>query len=202
MRGVWAGGLRLWCRSVSLRIFEKIRSQANRGRRRRNFEAECYATAVPALPCAISPYFISDGAFARALPGGQRSSPTRPNQEQLSHFARAVAFEPQSPYRPASSDTPRRATRDASSRCRSHRMPARSSTRSACEHSNAQRGRRCRRGRCRGGDPRRTMALLGRARLRGSGARDPCSAPQNAGVQGGTESSNLLCSSGESCANC
>ena len=100
MRGVWAGGLRLWCRSVSLRIFEKIRSQANRGRRRRNFEAECYATAVPALPCAISPYFISDGAFARALPGGQRSSPTRPNQEQLSHFARAVAFEPQSPYSP------------------------------------------------------------------------------------------------------
>jgi len=65
-------GLRLWCRPVSLRIFEKIRSQANRGRRRRNFEAECYATAVPALPCAISPYFISDGAFARALPGGLR----------------------------------------------------------------------------------------------------------------------------------
>jgi hypothetical protein len=52
------------------------------------------------LPCAISPYFISDGAFARALPGGQRSSPTRPNQEQLSHFARAVAFEPQLPYSP------------------------------------------------------------------------------------------------------
>jgi hypothetical protein len=35
----------------------------------------------------------------------------------------------------------------------------------------------------------------------GSGARDPCGAPRNAGVQGGTESSNLLCSSGESGAN-
>jgi hypothetical protein len=34
-------------------------------------------------------------------------------------------------------------------------------------------------------------------RLRFS-ARDPCGAPRNAGVQGGTESSNLLCSSGES----
>ena len=30
---------------------------------------------------------------------------------------------------------------------------------------------------------------------------DPCGAPRNAGVQGGTESSNLLCSSGESRAN-
>ena len=31
-------------------------------------------------------------------------------------------------------------------------------------------------------------------------AADPCGAPRNAGVQGGTESSNLLCSSGESLA--
>ena len=77
----------------------------------------------------------------------------------------------------------------------------RQATRSACEHSNAQSGRRRRRGRCRGGDPRRTMALLRGARLRGSGARDPCGAPRNAGVQGGTESSNLLCSSSESSAN-
>ena len=35
----------------------------------------------------------------------------------------------------------------------------------------------------------------------GSGARDPCGAPRNVGVQGGTESSNLLCSSKESRAN-
>jgi hypothetical protein len=35
----------------------------------------------------------------------------------------------------------------------------------------------------------------------GSGTRDQCGAPWNAGVQGGTESSNLLCSSGESTAN-
>jgi hypothetical protein len=33
------------------------------------------------------------------------------------------------------------------------------------------------------------------------GARDPCGARRNAGVQGGTESSNLLCSSRESGAN-
>jgi hypothetical protein len=33
------------------------------------------------------------------------------------------------------------------------------------------------------------------------GARDPCGARRNAGVQGGTKSSNLLCSSGESCTN-
>jgi hypothetical protein len=33
------------------------------------------------------------------------------------------------------------------------------------------------------------------------GARDPCGASRNAGVQGGTESSNLLCSSGESATN-
>jgi hypothetical protein len=58
MSAVWAGGLRLWSRLVSLRIVKKIRPQANRGRRRRNFEAECYATVVPALPCTISPYFI------------------------------------------------------------------------------------------------------------------------------------------------
>ena len=48
--------------------------------------------------------------------------------------------------------------------------------------------------------PRRTMALLRRARLRN---RERCAgphgaAPRNVGIQGGTESSHLLCSSGES----
>jgi hypothetical protein len=165
MRGVWAGGLRLWCRPVSLRIFEKIRSQANRGRRRRNFEAECYATAVPALPCAISPYFISDGAFARALPGGQRSSPTRPNQAQLSNFARAVVFEPQSPYSPP-------VLIHLVAPLRTHLLDVEVT---ACRQG-AQRGRRksirtprgtkARRGRCRSGDPRRYDGVLRRARLR------------------------------------
>jgi hypothetical protein len=42
-------------------------------------------------------------------------------------------------------------------------------------------------------------SLLRRARLRNRGGpRDPCGARRNAGVQGGTESSNLLCSSKES----
>src|SRR5436190_629107 len=48
-------------------------------------------------------------------------------------------------------------------------------------------------------NPERLLALLQRRDSEtGSGARDPCGAPLNAGVQGGTESSNLLCSSGES----
>ena len=62
-----------------------------------------------------------------------------------------------------------------------------------------ERRRHCR---CRGGELRRTLALLRRARLRNrERCADPCGAPPNARVQGGTESSNLLCSSGESGAN-
>ena len=38
----------------------------------------------------------------------------------------------------------------------------------------------------------------GRDSETGSSARDPCGTPRNAGVQGGTESSNLLCSSSQS----
>jgi hypothetical protein len=44
--------------------------------------------------------FYLGWSFRPSLTGGQRSSPSRPNQEQLSHFARAVVFEPQSPYSP------------------------------------------------------------------------------------------------------
>ena len=195
MRGVWAGGLRLWCRPVSLRIFEKIRSQANRGRRRRNFEA---ATAVPALPCAISPYFISDGAFARALPGGQRSSPTKPNQEQLSHFARAVVFEPQSPYSQAILihlvaplgthllDVEVTACRQGAQRDRRKSIRTTRGRRLAAAGAVAEIP--AERWRFSGGPDYET----------GSGTRDQCGAPWNAGVQGGTESSNLLCSSSQS----
>src|SRR5271169_4526308 len=200
-RGVWAGGLRLWCRPVSLRIFEKIRSQANRGRRRRNFEAEPDATAVPVLRCAISPYFISDGAFARALPGGQRSSPTTPNQEQLSHFARVVVFEPQSPYSPPVLihliaplgthllDVEVTACRQGAQRDRR-------------ESIRTPRGRRLAAAGAVAEIPaERWHSQEGPTPKTGSGARDQCGAPWNAGVQGGTESSNLLCSSGESAAN-
>jgi hypothetical protein len=78
-------------------------------------------------------------------------------------------------------------------------MPARSSTRSACERPEDE-----------GVAAADAVAETPAERWRfsgvrdsetGSGARDPCGAPRNAGVQGGTESSNLLCSSGESRAN-
>jgi hypothetical protein len=62
---------------------------------------------------------------------------------------------------------------------------------SACEHSNAQRTK---------ASPRPALPRRARLRNRG-GARGPCGAPRNAGVQGGTDSSNLLCSSSQSDAN-
>jgi hypothetical protein len=133
-------------------------------------------------------------SFRPSLPGGQRSSPTRPNQEQLSHLV-APSFESQSPYSPPVLihlvaplgthllDVEVTACRQGAQRDR---------------RSNVQRTK-ARRGRCRSGDPGRTMAFSGGPDSEtGSGARDQCGAPRNAGVQGGTESSNLLCSSSQS----
>jgi hypothetical protein len=70
--------------------------------------------------------------------------------------------------------------------------------RSVCEHSNP-RGRRRRRGRCRGRDPAERWRFSGgRDSETGSVRGTHVGGPRNAGVQGGTESSNLLCSSRQS----
>jgi hypothetical protein len=54
MRGVWPAASGFGPGPFLAEIFKKIQSQANRGRRRRNFEAECYTTAAPALSVAPS----------------------------------------------------------------------------------------------------------------------------------------------------
>ena len=72
---------------------------------------------------------------------------------------------------------------------------------SVCEHSNP-RGRRRRRGRYRGRDPAERCRFSGwRDSEPGAVRGTHVGGPRNAGVQGGTESSNSLSSSAESIAN-
>src|SRR5437879_2174884 len=81
----------------------------------------------------------------------------------------------------------------ASCRVRDNRNADR---RVSIRNAHMERRRHCR---CLGGELRRTLALLRRARPRNQGAvAGPMWPARNAGVRGGTMSSNLLCSSSQS----